>query len=79
MKDFFIEVVSCSLVYILEFWETFFIFVSVKNEMNMKNFFVGLTATLVGMQLGACASEKEPVQAIEREYVIVVHGGAGAI
>ena len=45
----------------------------------MKNFFVGLTATLVGMQLGACASEKEPVQAIEREYVIVVHGGAGAI
>ena len=77
MKDFFIEVVSCSLGYILEFWETFFIFVSVKNEMNMKNFFVGLTATLVGMQLGAC--EKEPVQAIEREYVIVVHGGAGAI
>ena len=45
----------------------------------MKNFFVGLTAALVGMQLGACVQEKEPVQMAEREYVIVVHGGAGAM
>ena len=45
----------------------------------MKSFFVGLTATLVGMQLGACVQEKEPVQMAEREYVIVVHGGAGAM
>ena len=45
----------------------------------MKSFFVGLAATLIGVQLGACSGEKEPVQAIEREYVIVVHGGAGAI
>ena len=35
----------------------------------MKNFFVGLTAALVGMQLGACVQEKEPVQMAEREYV----------
>ena len=45
----------------------------------MKNFFVGLTAALVGMQLGACVQEKESVQMAEREYVIVVHGGAGAM
>ena len=43
----------------------------------MKNFVVGLAATFMGVQLGACAGEKEPVQAVEREYVIVVHGGAG--
>ena len=35
--------------------------------MNMKSFFVGLAATLIGVQLGACSGEKEPVQAIERE------------
>ena len=45
----------------------------------MKNFFVGLAATLVGVQLGACAEKKESVQVSEREYVIVVHGGAGAM
>lgn len=36
---------------------------------NMKSFFIGLIVSLVGMQLFAQ----------EKEYVIVVHGGAGAI
>ena len=35
----------------------------------MKSFFIGLIVSLVGMQLVAQ----------EREYVIVVHGGAGAM
>ena len=47
----------------------------------MKSFFMGCTALLVaGMQLGACSSaaQQENSQP-EREYVIVVHGGAGAM
>lgn len=68
-----------SLGYILELWETFSTFVLVKIKITMKDFVVGLAAILIGGQLGACSGEKEPVQAIEREYVIVVHGGAGAI
>ena len=50
-----------------------------KIKMNMKNVFVGLAAALVGMQLSACTEKIEPVQAPEREYVLVVHGGAGAM
>ena len=48
--------------------ETFHIFV-LSNGKSMKSFFIGLIVSLVGMQLVAQ----------EREYVIVVHGGAGAM
>ena len=48
--------------------ETFHIFV-LSNGKSMKSFFIGLIVSLVGMQL----------LAQEREYVIVVHGGAGAM
>ena len=48
--------------------ETFHIFV-LSNGKSMKSFFIGLIVSLVGVQLVAQ----------EREYVIVVHGGAGAM
>ena len=54
--------------------ETLSIFAFIKIKTNMKNIFVGLTAALVGVQLVACAGEKELVQTPEKEYVIVVHG-----
>lgn len=44
----------------------------------MKSFFVKCAVILAGWQMGACtAPEKE--QQPEREYAIVVHGGAGAM
>ena len=45
----------------------------------MKNFWIGITAVLLGGQLCACTQGEEQTKAPEREYVIVVHGGAGAM
>jgi len=42
----------------------------------MKRIFIGWAVALLGLSMSACSKTS---QAPEREYVIVVHGGAGAM